>query len=375
MAITLNEHLGYLSLPNRHELYRRAVAQAVKPGDVVADLGCGFGVLGLLCLQNGASKIYGIDSSQAIHIARETAQRAGFGERYHCVEASTYEARLPEKVDVLICDHIGWFGLDYDIAGMLADAKARFLKPGGVIIPQSLELLVAGVSSQDCADLVDGWMHEPVPAEFHWLRGHSANAKHGHTFARDELITRPESFASMALGETAPEHLRFEAELTAIQDATFHGVAGWFDAQLWGDIRMTNSPLSDRSIERCQAFLPAENPFPIKGGEQVKVALQWRPAEHMMAWTFQPPGDAAAQKMSTWNSAILAPADLAIQNQQPAILTQRAAARQCVLAYVDGLRSVTEIEQIVLENHPDLMPSASALREFVRRVLKRDTKV
>ena len=85
--------------------FRQAIARTIRPGDFVADLGCGFGVLGMLCLQSGAAHCWGIDQTDAIEIARDTMARAGLGERYSCIGESSYRARLPEPVDLIICDH------------------------------------------------------------------------------------------------------------------------------------------------------------------------------------------------------------------------------------------------------------------------------
>lgn len=112
MSDTLSEHRGYLVDKRRIARYGDAIDRVILAGDTVVDLGCGFGILGLMCLKAGASKAWGIDATDAIDIARETAARAGFGEKYHCIQDQTYRAELPEKVDVLICDHVGYFGVD-----------------------------------------------------------------------------------------------------------------------------------------------------------------------------------------------------------------------------------------------------------------------
>ena len=68
----LDEHLGYVADHVRLERYESAVARVMGRGDLVADLGCGSGILGLLCLHAGAGRVFGIDSTAMLEVARET---------------------------------------------------------------------------------------------------------------------------------------------------------------------------------------------------------------------------------------------------------------------------------------------------------------
>lgn len=372
MSAVFDEHLSYFQLPHRLDLYKRAIEHSVKPGDVVADLGCGFGVLGLLCLHQGASKVYGIDSSAAIEIAREMADKAGLAEKYECIAASSFDTELPEKVDVIICDHVGWFGIDYGILAMMRDGVKRMLKPGGVVIPKSIELSLAGVSSPKAAKVMTDWLKPDVPSEFHWLREYSANVKHGFTFKSEDIISTEAALGALDLAEKGADHLRFKAELVIEREAVFHGLTGWFRAQLGGGISMTNSPLDAQNIERSQVFLPVEKPFDVKKGECLAVSMQVRPDDHIFSWTVKPPGDQPKQSMSNWNSAILSPADLAPKTGGPVKLNNHGGARRYVLGLVDGKRTGDEIEEMVLAERPDMRPTEKALRDYVRAVLARD---
>ena len=63
MSGVLEEHLGYLSLPQRLDLYRVAVEKLVRPDDRVVDAGCGTAAL---ARQTGHGKITGIDSAASM---------------------------------------------------------------------------------------------------------------------------------------------------------------------------------------------------------------------------------------------------------------------------------------------------------------------
>ena len=61
MPARIAYHKRLLEDARRVDLYRQAIRRLVRPGMRVLDLGCGTGVLGLMALQAGAERLYGID--------------------------------------------------------------------------------------------------------------------------------------------------------------------------------------------------------------------------------------------------------------------------------------------------------------------------
>lgn len=374
MSDVLAEHIEYLTLPGRNALYRQAIAATLRPGDRVADLGCGVGVLGLFCLEAGAGKVWGIDSSDAIHLARETMAKAGLGDRYECIAGSTFRTVLPEQVDLIICDHVGFFGFDYGIVQLMRDARRRFLKPGGAMIPQALDLMVAGVSSADCLAKADGWTRPEVPEQYHWLDRLSRNLRYSYPYAADDLIAAPVALGHIDFAADEPDYFRFETVLTATRAGRFDGLAGWFDCRLAEGVRMTNDPLAPESIRRSQAFLPAEESFMVEAGDEIRVAVRFRADDTMISWTIHPPRG-ARQQMSTFNGTVLTPADLVKEPGRSLTLSHEGKARAFVLAQVDGQRSGDEIADRVLAEWPDMFPGEQAVRDFVKSVLAHHCEV
>ncbi len=128
--------------------YRNAIQKAVKPGMVVLDLGTGTGILGLWALQAGAKHLYAIDiNAEIIPRAIETFNQGGFSGQYDIFHGLSYEINLPTKVDLIISEIIGNLGDNEDFIPILTDARSRFLREEGKMLPLSVCSKLVPVSS------------------------------------------------------------------------------------------------------------------------------------------------------------------------------------------------------------------------------------
>lgn len=369
----LKEHLDYIADAVRLESFKAAVNQTVDSNTTVADLGCGSGVLGLLSLRAGAGHVYAVDDSAMLDIARETLKRAGYGERCTFIHGRSGQVELPEKVDVAICDHVGYFGFDYGVTELLGDARRRFLKPGGKLIPSRIRLYLAPVSSEKCRALAHGWQAATIPPEFHWVNEYSVNTKHAIELGRDDVLGAPARLGEIDLGADNPEFFSWSVALRADRDGVLHGMAGWFECELAENVWMTNSPLAKKPIHRPQAFLPIGEAVPVAKGDVINATVMARPAEQLIAWNVELPSAGRRFTRSTWQGMLLSEEHLIRSNPDHVPrLNREGLARMTVLQYCDGKRSAKEIEQAVLRDHPRLFPSREEILRFVIRVLGKD---
>lgn len=369
----LEEHIGYLSDTRRTSLYRTALVKAVRAGDCVMDLGCGCGVLGLLSLEAGAGRIIGIESGPILEVARQSFGLLGAGDRFVGLNGQSHRLDIPEQVDVVVCDHVGYFGFDYGIIALLRDARQRFLKPGGTLVPSLLDLRIAPVESEAEWNKVAAWKESGIPEALHWVHELSCNTKHSASFPEEALVSRPATALQVVLGDPGPDFLKMKVAFIADRDATLHGIAGFFAARLHDDVWMTNEPGHTQAINRPQVFLPLCDPVAIRSGERIDVTLTARPSEHVIAWNIALPEQGVKYRQSTLKGETMTARTLRLVD--PAYrpgLGKLAKARQIVQGYCDGTRTIVEITDAVLGEHPGLMPSEEALRHFVISVVQSD---
>src|SRR5215470_8951510 len=133
---------------DRFGAYSKAIAKAVRPGDIVAEIGCGPGVFALLACRAGARRVYAIETDPIVEVARQLAAANGLADRIEFFQSDSRRTELPERVNVIISDIRGILPFYDHAIPSLEDARERFLAPGGIVIPQR-DVLKAAVLEAD----------------------------------------------------------------------------------------------------------------------------------------------------------------------------------------------------------------------------------
>ncbi|HZS10729.1 MAG TPA: 50S ribosomal protein L11 methyltransferase [Nitrospirales bacterium] len=371
MSRLLNEHRHYLADGVRLEAFARSIGEVVRPGDVVVDLGAGTGILGLMACRAGAARVYAIDDGGMIEVARELADANAYGDRIVHLKGHSTEVELPERADVVLADQIGHFGIEAGVLQYFADARRRFLKPGGRFLPRRLELNIAAVEYPEADDLVGFWQRSAGRFDVSPVHTLAANSTYSVTMSARHLLSDGSGLAAFELGEPH-EQFHADAMLSIHRPGMLHGLVGYFAASLSPSVQMTNSPAATDRIERSQLFLPIDRPIAVKDGDSVRVSLAVRPADVMMAWnvTVAHGADTTTFRHSTLQGAIMAREDLQRTNPSHApLLTAHGEAAQTVLSLCTGTVPVREIEERIATRFPMLFRTHRDAAAFVASLL------
>ena len=250
----LAEHEEMLSDAVRVGAYHRGIHHAVRPGDVVVDLGTGTGLLAFMASRAGAAKVYAVEHSDFIEVAREIARHNGIT-NVEFVQANSREWTPPEPVDVVLHEQMGDELFNENMLQNLLDLRDRVLRPGGRILPARFRLFIEPVTMHESMRVRRFWNIDlPDDIDLGGMQ-ESLVAARFDTGRNEQFWARPGSVAG-PVGTPAPI-LEFDLhtlesveslatvrtiDRTATADAIVDGCCVWFDAIFDDGTVLTTSP-------------------------------------------------------------------------------------------------------------------------------------
>ncbi len=136
------EHARMLHDERRTNDYLAALRAAVRPEEVVLDIGTGSGVLALAAARAGARCVYAVEASDIAEVAERVFAANGVANQVTVIPGWSRVIELPEPADLLVAEVIGNEPLEEEILETMLDARRRLLKPEARLIPHALTLLV-----------------------------------------------------------------------------------------------------------------------------------------------------------------------------------------------------------------------------------------
>ena len=265
----INYHLSMLVDAVRTGVYSQAISRVVKAGDVVADVGCGAGILSFLARRAGAKHVYAIENEAVIEMAKLVALKNGYEKKITFFNNMSFGVDLPEKVDVIVTETMGTFGFEEGILGSLTDARDRFLKPGGKIIPNSLALFLVPVEMPKFYEhVVDFWVQGCEGFDFSPIRELTVNNFHSLKLHEGTFLADPSRVAEVVFADTKLTEIDAQVSFHASRRGRCHGLAGWFNAELIPGLRISNGP-GDRGSHWGLAFFPIDKPVTVDRGNRI----------------------------------------------------------------------------------------------------------
>jgi protein arginine N-methyltransferase 1 len=280
----LSAHGSLLLDEVRTHSFQQAILDTVKPGNIVLDLGCGTGVLAFFACQAGANRVFAIESGEVIESARMVSNQNGYEDQILFIKGHSKDVELTERVDVIITETLGNFGVGEGILSAIVDARRRFLKPGGAIIPSAVELYVAPVETAKVhRQIKDLWSRNLYGLDYTPIRSLALNHPSRAEFRSEDMLAKHVKIANLNLAEFERDEFQGKATWEVNRKGILHGIAGWFAVDLSPGIRFSNFPPRQNSCWE-HAFFPIERHVEVNKGDEIQATIRVSENEIFYQW-------------------------------------------------------------------------------------------
>jgi protein arginine N-methyltransferase 1 len=268
----------------RMRAYRDALAASIAPGATVLDLGAGTGILSLLACQLGAGKVYAVEPSDALAVARQLAEDNGCADRIEFLQMASFDVRLPAPVDVLVSDLRGVLPLHGAHIPAIVDARRRLLAPGGVQIPARDRIRAQVVADAPLHD--EGlkiWRQGAFGIDLRGALRWAVHQMHKADLSASVLLGEPKTLCELDYATVESPDVDGTAGWTVAADQVVHGLGAWFDTELVQGIGYSNAPDRPRAIYG-QMFFPFQEPIMLARNDVITVRLAAKLADDTYVW-------------------------------------------------------------------------------------------
>lgn len=241
-------------------------------GKVVLDVGTGSGILAFFAVQAGAKKVYAVEASNVAKCAELLVKANNLEGRIVIINEMVEKMKLPEKVDIIISEPIGFLLVHERMLETYVVARERWLKPGGLMMPTVGDIVLSPFTDEalhneqlnktvfwqsqnfygvDLSALrqkaVEEYFSQPVVGYFH------SAALLSRAFVRHRV-----DFGSATCHEL--QHFEIPFSFVVERTAIMHGLGCWFDIEFRGStstvVLSTGPECPGTHWYQCRLLLP-----------------------------------------------------------------------------------------------------------------------
>ncbi|CAH1772437.1 unnamed protein product [Owenia fusiformis] len=249
---------------------------------VVLDVGAGSGILSFFAVQAGARKVYAIEASSMAQHCQHLVNSNKLSDRIQVIAGKVEEVELPEQVDVIISEPMGYMLFNERMLESYLHAK-KWLKPGGKMFPTLGDLHVTPFTDDSLYmeqfSKANFWYQQ----SFHGVDLASLRQRSVQEYFKQPIVdtfdirccmarTQKHTVDFRTAHETDLHRIEIPLVFTMLQSGTIHGLAFWFDVAFIGSMNSVwlstapTQPLTHWYQVRCLL----ENPVFVKQGQTIQ---------------------------------------------------------------------------------------------------------
>ncbi|MEM9061473.1 MAG: 50S ribosomal protein L11 methyltransferase [Pseudomonadota bacterium] len=293
----LTDALLYTQVPNYHwqmvadaprnTAYAGAIADAVKPGMTVLEIGAGTGLLAMIAARAGAEHVYTIEANPLMaQVARECVRRNGYEDRVTVLHGHSTKMEIsrdiPVRGDLLVHEIFSATLLGEHILPSIAHAKSELLGKGVPLLPFGIAAVGAIAEpprhrlTEDMA--IDGFDLSPLTA----IDSAVTQFRPGLCKRLSEPFALYDCDLRGAFAQTGHRTVR----VTASQAGTASGIEQWMHIEFPNRTALvTDDPASHWST----CFHPFGARRDLSEGDTIDIATEFWPGSLAAGLATQPP--------------------------------------------------------------------------------------
>ena len=268
-------HIKMMNDQSRNQAYFDAIKIAVNQGDAVLEVGTGSGILSMMAAQCGAEIVTSCETSIDIaNVAKKIISQNQYESQINVVNKKSTDLILgkdiPKKVDLLISEILSAGFVGEGVRPIILDAKNRFLKEDGKIIPEMGEVKIALVGeSNEISDLVltSGF------DEFDLSKFNSITQSEFSLHLKEKPNYLSNSTSAFSINLNDSKKIKKEEKiirLKATRSGICLGILQWLNIQIFKNISYENKP-GEVSSHWPTPFYKFEQPIKVEVGDVLEI--------------------------------------------------------------------------------------------------------
>lgn len=269
-------------------------------GKTVLDVGTGSGILAIWSAQAGARKVYAVEATDMATHARALVAGNGMENIVEVIEGSVEDITLPEQVDIIISEWMGYFLVRESMFDSVIYARDKWLKPTGMMYPSHARMWLAPMQTslgerkiQEYQHAMNDWsrftqetsdqygvdmrvLNDPYREEQrkYFLQTSVWNSLHPNQVIGAPALVKEFDCLTATLDETASVRSQFRIPIDS-GNAKIAGFAGWFDVHFRGcpsdpadnEVELTTAPSVDDTTHWGQQVFLLHPPISTRNGD------------------------------------------------------------------------------------------------------------
>jgi protein arginine N-methyltransferase 1 len=238
--------------------YHYAIKRYIRQGEVVVDLGTGTGILSFFAAQQKPKKIYAIDHSDFIKVARRIAAHNNIN-NIQFEQTNSRNFKPNEMIDVILHEQIGDNLYNENMIENILDLKDRMLKKSGRILPSKFELFLEPISLRKEYKIPFIWENKIDDIDYGFLKNSDDIEKYKpvdymikwlEVPALDYFLCEPKAIYSFDINELKDKNdikKVIETSKKVVHSGTMDGLCFYFRVIFDDEINFDTSPLHTKT--------------------------------------------------------------------------------------------------------------------------------